>query len=102
MDVRLDPPLDNLQVDNRLRLVPGYCGGYQRGITVTTNGANDQVTFSGKFPEGCKRYYAMDRAALSHNAFAYGLFGSLWRESGGTFNGGWRNVDCRRGGRSRC
>jgi D-alanyl-D-alanine carboxypeptidase/D-alanyl-D-alanine-endopeptidase (penicillin-binding protein 4) len=51
----------------------------------------DEVTFSGKFPGGCKRY-AMDRAALSHNEFVYGLFGLLWRESGGEFEGGWKNA----------
>ena len=34
----------------------------------------------------------MDRAALSHNEFVYGLFISLWRESGGEFKGGWQNV----------
>ena len=91
VSVRLEPPLDNLAVENRLRVRQGYCGGYQRGITVSMNGANDEVTFSGRFPNGCKRY-AMDRAALSHNEFAYGLFGSLWRESGGVFEGGWKNV----------
>ena len=91
VSVRLDPQLDNLHVDNRLRLVPGYCGGYQRGITVTNSSDDDRVTFSGKFPSGCKRY-AMDRTVLSHNAFAYGLFSSLWRESGGTLKGSWQNV----------
>ena len=91
VNVRLDPPLGNLRVDNKLRLVPGYCGGYQRGITVTTNEDNDHVTFSGKFPSGCKRY-AMDRTVLSHGEFAYGLFGALWRESGGTFDGEWQNA----------
>lgn len=89
--VRLDPQLGNLSVDNRLKLVPGYCRGYQRGITVTNNGNNDQVTFSGRFPSGCKRY-AMDRTVLSHNEFAYGLFASLWKESGGTLDGGWRKA----------
>ena len=91
VSVRLDPQLDNLQVDNRLRLVPGYCGGYQRGITVTNSSDDDRVRFSGRFPAGCERY-AMDRTVLSHNAFVYGLFTSLWRESGGTFKGGWQNV----------
>ena len=33
-------------------------------------------------PVSCKRY-AMDRTALSHNEFVYGLFKTLWRESGG-------------------
>jgi D-alanyl-D-alanine carboxypeptidase/D-alanyl-D-alanine-endopeptidase (penicillin-binding protein 4) len=89
--VRMDPQLENLSVDNQLGLSNGSCRGYQRGITITTNEAVDEVTFSGKFPNGCNSY-AMDRTALSHNEFAYGIFGSLWRGSGGQFDGGWRNV----------
>jgi D-alanyl-D-alanine carboxypeptidase/D-alanyl-D-alanine-endopeptidase (penicillin-binding protein 4) len=91
VDVTMDPLLDNLSVDNRLGLANGSCRGYQRGITVTTNETVDEVTFSGRFPNGCKRY-AMDRTALSHNEFVYGLFNSLWRDSGGAIDGGWRNV----------
>lgn len=89
--VRLDPPLENIGVKNRLDLANGRCRGYQRGITMTANNAIDEVTFSGQFPSGCDRY-SMDRTALTHNEFVYGLFGSLWRESGGLFEGGWRNV----------
>ena len=94
--VRLDPPLDNLRVDNRLSVRNGYCGGYQRGITVTLNDDMDEVTFSGRFPNRCRRY-AMDRTALTHNEFAYGLFRALWEESGGVFEGGWRNVTANEG-----
>jgi len=89
--VWLDPQLENLGVENRLSLRNGSCRGYQRGITISANEAVDKMTFSGKFPSGCKRY-AMDRAALTHNEFVYGLFISLWRESGGDFKGGWQNV----------
>ena len=91
VSVRMDPALENLRVDNRLRSVQGPCRGYQRGIAITANGDNDQVTFSGRFPSGCRRY-AMDRTVLSHNEFAYGLFRSLWQESGGTFDGGWKKA----------
>ena len=87
----LDPSLANLEVDNRLTLTPGSCRGYQRGITISSNASIDKMTFSGKFPNGCE-HYAMDRSALSHNEFAYGLFMSLWRESGGKFDGGWKNA----------
>ena len=89
--VWVDPPLENLRVENRLALRRGYCGGYQRGITITANEAIDKMIFSGRFPTGCKSY-AMDRTALSHNEFAYGLFTSVWRESGGVFRGGWMNA----------
>jgi D-alanyl-D-alanine carboxypeptidase/D-alanyl-D-alanine-endopeptidase (penicillin-binding protein 4) len=89
--VRLDPNLGNLRVDNRLTVRQGYCGGFQRGIAVAMNGSNDEVIFSGRFPSGCE-LYAMDRTALSHNQFAYGLFRSLWEESGGSLDGSWKNV----------
>ncbi len=89
--VWVDPPLQNLRVENKLALRRGYCGGYQRGITITANEAIDKMIFSGRFPTGCKSY-AMDRTALSHNEFAYGLFTSVWRESGGEFSGGWMNA----------
>jgi D-alanyl-D-alanine carboxypeptidase/D-alanyl-D-alanine-endopeptidase (penicillin-binding protein 4) len=88
--VRLDPALDNLGVVNRLTVRQGYCGGYQRGIAVTMNDANDEVTFEGRFPSGCRRY-ALDRTALSHNEYVYGLFSLMWREAGGHFDGGWKN-----------
>jgi D-alanyl-D-alanine carboxypeptidase/D-alanyl-D-alanine-endopeptidase (penicillin-binding protein 4) len=91
VDVTMDPLLDNLSVENQLGLTNGSCRGYQRGITVTTNQSVDEVTFSGRFPDGCKRY-AMDRTALTHNEFVYGLFESLWSESGGAIEGGWKNV----------
>jgi D-alanyl-D-alanine carboxypeptidase/D-alanyl-D-alanine-endopeptidase (penicillin-binding protein 4) len=92
--VQLDPSLDNLRIRNRLGLAARSCRGYQRGITITSNDAVDEVTFSGNFPDRCERY-AMDRTALSHNEYVYGLFKSLWRELGGRLDGGWRNVDAR-------
>lgn len=88
--VWLDPLLDNLRVDNRLVLTPGSCRGYQRGITISANEAVDAISLTGKFPRGCK-HYAMDRTVLGHNEFVYGLFRSLWLESGGKFDGDWRN-----------
>ena len=89
--VTLDPELVNLEIDNRLMLAPGSCRGYQRGITITANDAVDKIIFSGKFPRGCKRY-AMDRTALDHNEFTYGLVTSLWRDLGGTLDGDWMNA----------
>ena len=88
VEIWTDPPIANLEIDNQLRLAPGACRGYQRGITITANATVNKVTFSGRFPAGCERY-AMDRTALNHNSFAYGLFKSMWTEVGGTFDGGW-------------
>jgi D-alanyl-D-alanine carboxypeptidase/D-alanyl-D-alanine-endopeptidase (penicillin-binding protein 4) len=91
VQVRLEPTLENLDVVNQLRVASGACRGYQRGITITPNDDFSRVTFSGRFPSGCE-IYAMDRTALSHNEFTYGLFKSLWREFGGEFSGAWKNV----------
>lgn len=87
VSVRLDPPLQNLAVNNQLSLRESSCRGFQRGVAVNNNRSSDEVTFSGRFPTGCKRY-AMDRTALSHNQFAFGLLQALWLESGGVISGG--------------
>ena len=91
VNVQLDPSLDNLRIVNRLRLANGSCRGYQRGITITPNDDVSQITFSGRFPSGCDTY-SMDRTVLSHNQFTYGLFSSLWQETGGRITGEWQNV----------
>ena len=88
--VRVDPPIENLEIVNQLRVANGSCRGYQRGITITPNEDVSRITFSGRFPGGCK-IYSMSRAALGHNEFTYGLFKSLWQESGGRFAGEWQN-----------
>jgi len=89
--VMLDPELENLRVENRLSLTNSSCRGYQRGISITPNENNDTMILDGRFPNRCHRY-AMDRTVLDHNAFAYGLVASLWKESGGVLEGGWRNA----------
>ncbi len=91
VQVKVDPALDNLLIVNKLQVANGSCRGYQRGITITPNEDVSRVTFSGRFPSGCN-IYSMDRAALSHNEFTYGLFRSLWLESGGRITGTWKNV----------
>ena len=89
--IRVDPPLQNLRVENKLKIVPGRCRGYQRGITITPNHAVDHMIMSGEFPSGCISY-EMVRTALSHNQFAFGLFKIIWDESGGEFSGSYWNV----------
>jgi D-alanyl-D-alanine carboxypeptidase/D-alanyl-D-alanine-endopeptidase (penicillin-binding protein 4) len=89
--VAVDPELENMKVVNRLSVVNGRCRGYQRGIAIIPNQTFDRFTLSGKFPSGCD-IYTMDRAALGHNEFSYGLFKSIWEESGGELGGSWRNV----------
>lgn len=88
VNIVLEPPLRNLDLDNRLTVATGACRGYQRGIAMSPNEDYSEITFSGRFPAGCD-YYAMDRSVLDHNAFTFGLFDSLWRESGGEITGSY-------------
>lgn len=91
VNIRLDPPLDNLLIDNRIRLVAGRCRGYQRGITITPSGDYNLMVMSGNFPSGCESF-SIGRTALGHNEFAYGIFKSVWKESGGEFSGSYWNA----------
>jgi D-alanyl-D-alanine carboxypeptidase/D-alanyl-D-alanine-endopeptidase (penicillin-binding protein 4) len=89
--VRLEPPLENLRIINRLKTRHGPCRGYRRGITIIPSADKGTMTLSGNFPDGCNEY-AMDRTVLGHNGYTYGLFKTLWQESGGVIAGDWKNV----------
>lgn len=91
VSVSIEPSLDNLQVINRLRVKNGSCRGYQRGITISPSPDKNTMTLSGDFPAGCESY-SMSRTVMGHNEYTYGLFTMLWRNSGGTISGGWRNA----------
>ena len=86
--VHTEPELAGLHVDNRLRLRKRYCGGFQRGITVTVPDGNaaDQVIFSGRFPNRC-RHYILTRSLLTHETYVYGMFKATWQQLGGTIAG---------------
>src|SRR5690606_3484292 len=83
-----DPALSNLDVDNRLRLGDGTCGGFQRGVNFAHADpvALDKVVLSGTYSRRCNPY-SLGRTALQHDTYAYGLFETLWREIGGKFSG---------------
>ena len=83
-----DPIPANLQIENRLKLVKGFCGGYQNGISVTAKNdrVRDHLVISGKFGRSCDEY-SMSRSALTAPTYAYGLFRSLWEEAGGSLSG---------------
>ncbi len=83
-----DPFLGNMKIDNRLRQIDGACSGYQRGINFSVNESSQTVIFSGRFPSGCSSY-AMTREVLDSAAYTFGLFRQLWKELGGTLEGGY-------------
>ncbi len=88
VDIVADPLPANLDIRNGITLGNGRCGGYQNGIVVDVadGPALDRVTFSGRFAGACQEY-RMSRALLSAPTYAYGVFRSLWEESGSTIDG---------------
>jgi len=85
-----EPPLQNLEIDNRLRLVDGPCSAFQAGVAfnVIDPWPEDmrRVVLEGNFSSRCSGY-AMSRTVLTHEAYFFGLFQSLWREIGGRIRG---------------
>ena len=86
--IAADPPLANLDMRNKLRLVQGRCRGYQAGISfsIPDRQTGARPTFSGNFPDGCQ-VYSMTRTVLEHDTYLYGLFRTLWTQLGGAFDG---------------
>ncbi|MFK8052296.1 MAG: D-alanyl-D-alanine carboxypeptidase/D-alanyl-D-alanine-endopeptidase [Woeseiaceae bacterium] len=85
------PELENLDIDNQLKLVRGRCRGYLRGIRIDAETNGERVRFSGNFPSGCKRY-SLGRTLLSHQAYAFGLIARQWSLLGGELTGGYQSA----------
>lgn len=87
----LFPQPENLKVQNRLRLGPGECRGYNRGVSFHMPDPQDPdtVAVSGVFPASCGSY-SISRAVGSAPSYAYGTFRSLWSEAGGRIDGRMR------------
>ena len=92
--VRVDkvPDLPEVTINNRLRSVPGRCGGYNAGIAIQVSNlpARDQVDLDGKHPNGCSDY-GLSRTVLQADSYFHSLFKLLWQEQGGVINGAYRS-----------
>jgi D-alanyl-D-alanine carboxypeptidase/D-alanyl-D-alanine-endopeptidase (penicillin-binding protein 4) len=90
VNIAAEPPLANLDVQNRIELGDGPCRGYQAGISFNlVDPAFAHAVFGGRFPARC-RSYGLSRSVLQHDTYAFGLFETLWKETGGRFHGDLR------------
>jgi D-alanyl-D-alanine carboxypeptidase/D-alanyl-D-alanine-endopeptidase (penicillin-binding protein 4) len=91
IEITADPLPANMRIRNQVQLVDGRCGGSRNRInfTVARAGANDEAVFSGRFSRRC-REYKVARSVMTGPSYAYGVFRSLWEESGGTIRGSTR------------
>jgi D-alanyl-D-alanine carboxypeptidase/D-alanyl-D-alanine-endopeptidase (penicillin-binding protein 4) len=85
------PTPANLVVDNDVQLYRGSCGRRSGGVLVTTpDGASgNRIMLAGRYADGCGPL-SLTRAVMRAPDFAFGTFKTLWRESGGTLDGGMK------------
>ena len=89
--IKTEPELPNLYIENRLIPISGRCGSYQHGIAMTVPDPvlADRVIFEGRYAVSCG-HYVFARSVLTPETFAYGVFKSLWEQSGGALTGAVR------------
>ena len=86
--VSANPWPANLSIDNRIRLDPGSCKRGAGGIVVAMpeGASGERIALSGRYAAGCGQF-STARAVMKAPEYAYGLFKTLWQQSGGTLGG---------------
>lgn len=87
-EVTINPHPANLVIRNQLRVGPGRCQGYNRGVTFDMPDPDDPNTIAirGVLAAACGRY-AISRAVMTAPDYAYGTFRTFWTQSGGQLDG---------------
>jgi D-alanyl-D-alanine carboxypeptidase/D-alanyl-D-alanine-endopeptidase (penicillin-binding protein 4) len=90
VDIRTDPMLPNLRIDNRLTVQRGQCRGtIDVAMRAVSEGPEQAVSFTGAMPSGCGEYY-FPRSIMDGPSFSYGVFRGVWDGMGGVIDGGMR------------
>ncbi len=91
INVFADPPLANLDIDNRLTPAGGKCTSRNAGWSfgIHRNNGRIQARFSGNYRSRCGAH-SISRSIVSNQDYTYQLFRYLWESMGGTLKGGYR------------
>jgi len=91
VSTRLEPPLEGVNLVNRLKPNSEKCTGKTRGWTyrVAQNADPLVVQVEGTYSVNCG-IYSISRSLLSNNEYTYRLFKRLWIQSGGVLEGSYR------------
>ncbi|MBN9460030.1 MAG: D-alanyl-D-alanine carboxypeptidase/D-alanyl-D-alanine-endopeptidase, partial [Burkholderiales bacterium] len=82
-----DPPLADVAIDDRVRLLGGPCRHGASGLTVRDGeGGAAGVRISGSYSRACGEQGAFV-AVLDHRRFIHGLFKAAWQAAGGRWTG---------------
>jgi D-alanyl-D-alanine carboxypeptidase/D-alanyl-D-alanine-endopeptidase (penicillin-binding protein 4) len=93
VDLRAEPPLAEIALGAPPGIGSGECGDWRGGVGAkfVNRGATASAAFAGNFSASCgeRDWYI---ALLDHPHFVYGMFATYFRDAGGLFNGGLRDV----------
>jgi D-alanyl-D-alanine carboxypeptidase/D-alanyl-D-alanine-endopeptidase (penicillin-binding protein 4) len=93
VELRAEPALAEVAVGAPPRIGAGDCGDWRGtvGAKFVNRGAAATAAFAGSYAQTCgeRDWYV---ALLDHPHFAYGMFSTYFREAGGLFNGGLKDV----------
>jgi serine-type D-Ala-D-Ala carboxypeptidase/endopeptidase (penicillin-binding protein 4) len=83
-----EPRPTQLDVEDDVKLAGGSCGDWRARLRVDVRTVADRtrVAFSGTMPASCSEHY-WNVSLLKHSEFVYGVFRTLWEESGGKLDG---------------
>ncbi len=91
--ITLDPPLADVKIENKVRVLNGRCRRAGNGVHVEEAGteARPVIRLVGALVGACgeQNFYA---SVLSHRQFVHGLFKAAWTSSGGRLDGVTRIV----------
>lgn len=88
LDIQLDPPLADVKIVNKVKLVRGRCR-HGVGSVLIADRSDDRralVEVSGRYSTGCGSRGTF-ASVLSHRQFIHGFFKAAWLESGGEWDG---------------
>ena len=88
----IEPALPAVQVVNDIVLSDAPCGDWLSRLKIETqgNGADARLVLSGAYAQDCGER-ARSFSLLAHPAYVNALFGTLWKELGGTYAGAVRD-----------
>jgi D-alanyl-D-alanine carboxypeptidase/D-alanyl-D-alanine-endopeptidase (penicillin-binding protein 4) len=88
LHIYADPPAATMKIINKVKLTKGRCRGQHRHLkhSITRQGQNTIVTFSGDYPRSCGHQQLL-RTMIPNDQYVYGVFKSLWEDMGGTITG---------------
>jgi D-alanyl-D-alanine carboxypeptidase/D-alanyl-D-alanine-endopeptidase (penicillin-binding protein 4) len=82
------PESPKLHINNRIQLVNGRCGAWQKRLSLDTQLEQGllQVNFSGRYSRSCDKRILYRRVTQAQNHFQH-FFLPLWQQLGGTITG---------------